>query len=109
MVPLLARGKSFVIPPKSNRKVQRDFDKDAYKARHLIENFFCKLKKYRAVATATTKRRETPRHNPTSRLLSLAQLRTGSSRYYRDDETVVRIIWHTRRKAWKNGPVQYIT
>ena len=49
--PLLARGKSFVIPPKSNRKVQRDFDKDAYKARHLIENFFCKLKEYRAIAT----------------------------------------------------------
>jgi Transposase DDE domain len=43
--------KSFVIPPKSNRKVQRDFDKEAYKARHLIENFFCKLKQYRAIAT----------------------------------------------------------
>jgi transposase len=25
--PLLPRGKSFVIPPRSNRKVQRDFDK----------------------------------------------------------------------------------
>ena len=49
--PLLARGKSFVIPPRSNRKIQRDFDKDAYKARHLIENFFCKLKQYRAIAT----------------------------------------------------------
>ena len=49
--PLLGRGKSFVIPPKRNRKVQRDFDKDAYKARHLIENFFCKLKQYRAIAT----------------------------------------------------------
>src|ERR1700682_37144 len=49
--PLLARGKSVVIPPKSNRKVQRDFDKDAYKERHLIENFFCKLKQYRAIAT----------------------------------------------------------
>ena len=49
--PLLARGKSFVILPKSNRKVQRDFDRDAYKARHLIENFFCKLKEYRAIAT----------------------------------------------------------
>jgi IS5 family transposase len=33
--PLLAREKSFVIPPRSNRKVQRNFDKDAYKARHL--------------------------------------------------------------------------
>jgi transposase len=49
--PLRARGKPFVIPPKSNRKVQRDFDRDAYKARHLIENFFCKLKEYRAIAT----------------------------------------------------------
>lgn len=49
--PLLARGKSVVIPPKSNRKVQREFDKEAYKARHLIENFFCRLKHYRAIAT----------------------------------------------------------
>lgn len=49
--PLRARGKSFVIPPKSNRKVQRDFDRDAYKARHLIENFFCKLKEFRRIAT----------------------------------------------------------
>jgi transposase len=49
--PLLARGKSVVIPPKSTRKVQREFDKETYKARHLIENFFCKLKQYRAIAT----------------------------------------------------------
>ena len=49
--PLLARGKSVVIPPKRNRKVQREFDKEAYKARHLIENFFCRLKQYRAIAT----------------------------------------------------------
>jgi transposase len=49
--PLLARGKSVVIPPRNNRKIQRDFDKEAYKARHLIENFFCKLKQYRAIAT----------------------------------------------------------
>jgi transposase len=49
--PLRARRKSFVIPPRRNRKTGRDFDKDAYKARHLIENFFCKLKQYRAIAT----------------------------------------------------------
>lgn len=40
-----------VIPPKSNRKVPRDYDKALYKARHLIENFFEKLKHYRAIAT----------------------------------------------------------
>jgi transposase len=53
--PLLARGKSFVIPPKSNRKVQRDFDRDAYKARHLIENFFCKLKEFKRIAMRADK------------------------------------------------------
>ncbi len=40
-----------VIPPKSNRKEPRDYDKALYKARHLIENFFEKLKHYRAIAT----------------------------------------------------------
>lgn len=49
--PLLAAGKSFVIPPKSTRKVQRTYDKELYKARHLIENFYCKLKQFRAIAT----------------------------------------------------------
>jgi len=49
--PLLAAGKTPVIPPKSNRKIQRAFDKEMYKARHLIENFFCKLKQFRAIAT----------------------------------------------------------
>ncbi len=49
--PLLAEGKTAVIPPKSNRKTQRDYDKATYKARHLIENFFCKLKQFRAIAT----------------------------------------------------------
>jgi transposase len=49
--PLRAAGKKLVIPPKSNRKVQRTFDREMYKARHLIENFFCQLKQYRAIAT----------------------------------------------------------
>ena len=49
--PLLAAGKQFVIPPKSSRKVRRTFDREMYKARHLMENFFCKLKQYRAIAT----------------------------------------------------------
>jgi len=49
--PLRAAGKNLVIPPKSNRKNQRTFDKEMYKARHLIENFYCKLKQYRAIAT----------------------------------------------------------
>ena len=48
---LAAQNKTVVIPPKANRKVSRDYDRDIYKARHLIENFFAKLKNFRAIAT----------------------------------------------------------
>jgi transposase len=44
-------GKLAVIPPKANRKQQCLYDKEFYKARHLIENFFAKLKQFRAIAT----------------------------------------------------------
>ena len=40
-----------VIPPKRHRKIQRDYDKELYKSRHLIEPFFCTLKPFRAIAT----------------------------------------------------------
>jgi transposase len=49
--PLLAAGKEIVIPSKKNRTEPRTIDKELYKARHLIENFFCKLKQFRAIAT----------------------------------------------------------
>ncbi len=49
--PLEQAGKTAVIPPKRNRKEVRPYDKHLYKARHLIENFFCKLKQFRAIAT----------------------------------------------------------
>ncbi len=49
--PLAEAGKETVIPSKANRKVARDHDRDLYKARHLIENFFAKLKHFRAIAT----------------------------------------------------------
>src|SRR4028119_2373370 len=54
--PLQARGKTAVIPPKRNRKHLRDYSQELYKARHLIENFFAKLKQYRAIATRYDKR-----------------------------------------------------
>jgi len=49
--PLLKAGKAVVIPPRSTRKEQRDYDQHIYKARHLIENFFARLKQYRCIAT----------------------------------------------------------
>jgi transposase len=48
---LATHGIEAVIPPKSNRKTPREYDQELYKARHLIENFFAKLKQYRAIAT----------------------------------------------------------
>ena len=45
------KGMTAVIPSKSNRKVKRQIDGHVYKERHLVENFFCKIKRYRRVAT----------------------------------------------------------
>ena len=49
--PLAAAGKAAVIPPKANQRSPRNYDRHLYKARHLIENFFAKLKQCRAIAT----------------------------------------------------------
>jgi transposase len=48
---LTARAIRVVIPPKSNRKVQRDCDFALYCERNLVERFFCIIKHYRAIAT----------------------------------------------------------
>ncbi len=45
------RGATAVIPPKSNRKVQRDYDTHMYKWRHPVENHFAKIKEFRGIAT----------------------------------------------------------
>lgn len=49
--PLESAGKAVVIPPRATRKEPRSYDEHLYKARHLIENFFARLKQYRAIAT----------------------------------------------------------
>ena len=46
-----ASGSGVVIPPKSNRLDQRDYDRHIYKERHLIECFFAKIKSFRRIAT----------------------------------------------------------
>jgi transposase len=48
---LQEKGCEVVIPSKSNRTQPRDYDRHLYQARHLIENFFAKLKQYRGIAT----------------------------------------------------------
>ncbi|MGI2299250.1 IS5 family transposase [Candidatus Cardinium hertigii] len=44
-----------VIPPKKNRKIKRDFDKNLYKFRHLVENMFLKIKQWRGISTRYAK------------------------------------------------------
>lgn len=49
-----ARKKNMIpmIPKKVNSKTPNpEFDKDIYKARHVIENLFARLKHFRSVAT----------------------------------------------------------
>jgi transposase len=45
------QGMGVVIPPKRNRKIQRPYDKELYKQRHVIENTFLRLKQWRGIAT----------------------------------------------------------
>ena len=54
--PLNRRGIQVVIPPKKNRLQPHPYDRVLYQARHLIENFFAKLKQFRGIATRYDKR-----------------------------------------------------
>jgi transposase len=56
-----------VIPPKKNRKIQRAYDQHLYKLRHLVENAFLHLKRWRGIATRYAKR--------ASSFLALVQIR----------------------------------
>ena len=49
------RGMEVVIPPKKNRKEQREYDKYLYSLRHLVENAFLHLKRWRGIATRYAK------------------------------------------------------
>ena len=46
--PLAAAGKTAVIPPRANRSSLRNYDRQLYGERHLIEK---KIKQFRAIAT----------------------------------------------------------
>jgi len=51
-----AQGATPVIPPKSNRKVQREYDRELYKQRNVIERSFNMLKNWRRIATRFDRR-----------------------------------------------------
>ena len=44
-------GAQAIIPPRRNRIHPRSWDKTRYRARHLIENLFARLKQFRRLAT----------------------------------------------------------
>ena len=46
-----ARGAEAVIPPRSNLKEQREYDRHLYKERNLVERFISRIKQFRRVAT----------------------------------------------------------
>ncbi len=52
---LLAQGCQVVIAQKSNRKSPISIDIEVYKWRHLIENYFCKLKEFKRIAMRSDK------------------------------------------------------
>ena len=51
----VSQGMQVVIPPKKNRRVQRSYDEYLYKLRHLVENAFLHLKRWRGIATRYAK------------------------------------------------------
>ena len=51
----LSQGMEVVIPPKKNRIEQRKYDQALYKLRHLVENAFLHLKRWRGIATRYAK------------------------------------------------------
>ena len=51
-----SQGATAVIPPKSNRKLQREYDRELYKQRNVIERTFNRLKSWRRIATRYDRR-----------------------------------------------------
>lgn len=49
------RGAKVVISQRPQRKAPLDIDLEVYKWRHLIENFFCKLKEFKRIAMRADK------------------------------------------------------
>lgn len=50
-----AQNMTAVIPSRRNRKQLREYDRDLYKLRHLVENAFLHLKRWRGIATRYAK------------------------------------------------------
>ena len=47
---LTSKGITPCIPPKKNRKVRIEYDRELYKQRHKVENMFGRIKDWRRIA-----------------------------------------------------------
>ncbi len=45
-----------IIPPKTNRRTPREYDRYLHRMRHLVENAFLHLKRWRGIATRYAKK-----------------------------------------------------
>ena len=48
---IAAQGAQVVIPSTTSRRAPIPYDRDAYKARNLVERIWCRLKDFRRIAT----------------------------------------------------------
>ena len=46
-----AQGSEAVIPPRRGRRVERSYDRELFRSRFLVEQFFARIKRCRRVAT----------------------------------------------------------
>jgi transposase len=56
---IIDQGGDPVIPPRRHRKRKHAYDRDLYKERNRVENFFKRIKHYRRIATRYDKLAET--------------------------------------------------
>ena len=69
-------GMKAVIPPRKNRRIQREYDKELYKLRYWVENAFGILKRWRETATRYAKN--------TASFLAAVQIRWIAARILND-------------------------
>lgn len=63
------RAVAVVIASRCTNEQQREYDAELYKARHVIENFFAKLKQHRAKSHARRQGRQATSREPSTWLL----------------------------------------
>jgi transposase len=76
------RGTIAVIPPKADRIRQIVYDKDIYHWRHLVENYFAKIKEFQGIATRYDKTdiSYAANLNLAATIIAMRLLSTGSHR-----------------------------